>query len=289
MKIILMILLISLVFYSCGDDPIYQKEVYSNKLKEINLKEDKLDKRMAELDELTRKNKKNWELSSVLTASIDIKAGSKISSKMLKTSSFPKMSISSNMISPSSKEFFIGQTITRDIKMGDVIFHNDILAEKSITGVSAVLQNKARAVNLSFTKENPVSQLIRPHNHIDLVWTYKDNKTNKLMSKLLFQDIIVIAVWRYTAENIRIELKKQDDNIKFNSISLYLTAKEALVLDLAKKSGSLSAIIRNSDSIDKVEENEISLAEIIKDNKLINKLNKNRKESSQKVSIIKAQ
>jgi len=287
MKNILLVFFISFSFFSCGDDPIYQKEVYTAKLKEIKLKESILDKRIAELDDLSQKNEKNWELLTVLKAQRNIKAGSKISSDMLESFSFPKIGFSKNMVNPSSKSFIIGQTVTRDINMGDIIFYEDILTKSSSNEIAQITPKRGRAVNLSFSKENPVSNLIRPNNHVDVIWTYTNKKTNKLVSKLLFQDIIVMAVGAYSIENIDLALKKHSNLIEFNDITLYLSAREALVLNLAKKSGSLSIIIRNNDSTETIKDSSISLPEIIKDSKLVNILNAERKINTKKITIIK--
>ena len=271
MKFFLTILVIAMLFSSC-DNKLYEREVYKEKLENLKKKEADFNSRLEKL----KKREKGWETVDIIVASRDIKAGSKLTGDMLTTGVMPSKYVRDGMLKSRNMGFIIGQPVVADIHTNDPIFDYDIeIINTSLYGVSKIIPKGYRAVGLKVDETSSVSNLLRPLNHIDINWTYKDPKTKQLLSKTLLENIIVLSIGSYISDNIKQAVKNETVNT-YKSISIYLLPEEVKVLDLARKFGSISISLRNSDDYAKLPQNIIKINDLIKNNKFIKKLKKKR-------------
>ncbi len=284
MKFFLTILVITILFSSC-DNKLYEREVYKEKLEKLKKKEADFDLRLTKLKKKEKDIKTGWEMGEIIVAGKEIKAGTRLTSDMLKTGVMPLKYIRDGMLKPVKRGYIIGQPVTVDIHVNDPIFDYDIkVIDVPFDGISKIIPKGYRAVGLKVDETSSVSNLLRPSNHIDINWIYKDPKNKQLISKTLLEDVIIISVGSYTSDNIK-QAVKNETIAAYKSISILLLPEEVKVLDLAKKSGSISISLRNPEDYLKLPQNIIKINDLIKNSEVIKKLKKKRDNFNKSIRI----
>jgi len=117
------------------------------------------------------------------------------------------------------------------------------LAPTSITtgGISAVLQPGKRALAVKGDKVIGLSGLIQPGNRVDVLVTWKDPRNKREITKIVLEDIVVLATGTEMEKND----KGEENTAPVDVYTLEVTPEEGERLTLAATEGRLQFALRN--------------------------------------------
>jgi len=174
----------------------------------------------------------------VAVAAIDLPWGTKLNPEMIKKMPFLKESLPSGYASDIN--LLKDRVILTSLKMNDPIVEHE-LAPVSVTtgGVSAILGQGKRAIAVKGDKVIGISGFINPGNRIDVLVTLNDPATKKEKTKLVLDNIPVLATGTQILKNDKGEPAPVD------VYTLEVTPEESEKLALAAAEGKLQFALRN--------------------------------------------
>ncbi len=192
-------------------------------------------------------------MESVVVASRDLPAGSRIDSSNMSLRKIPRKYVEPDSITPDIYTSVKGAVISTPLTQGKVLSRSiiDINLPKDFSGT---IRKGYRAVTISIDTESGISGLIRPGNHIDLFTRISPGKNGgRAVAKgqviiPVLENIIVLATDMKSARPNIDEfhnLKAEKPAPVYNTLTLELTPKQAALLDMALAKGSLLAMLRN--------------------------------------------
>ncbi len=203
------------------------------------------------------------EKVSVLTPVKSIPKGATITDDMLKIHLVPVNYVPGNAIKPDYKNYLLGQKTAFDINRGGYILWTDIAIEKKVT-LSQTLLFGERAVTIRIDDVSGINGLIEPGDSVDILASLdvpgKDYSSTKSLTKVLLQDVIVLAVGNRTVPySYASGLAKPKGFIQgvgqetlstgASTITLKLKPEEALILTFAEEKGRLRLILRSREDV----------------------------------------
>jgi pilus assembly protein CpaB len=114
----------------------------------------------------------------------------------------------------------------------------DDLWDKDKDGISGQMPPGMRAVGLSVNAERMVGGFVLPHSHVDIVSVITNEQSRETTSKIILQNVLVLAV---DQTNVRDSDKPA---MVASTVTVQVTAEQAERLELAKKLGTISLILR---------------------------------------------
>ncbi len=199
------------------------------------------------------------EKISVLTPVKNISKGTTITDGMLKVHSVPANYVPENAIRPDYKDYILGQKAAFDIKQGGYIIWTDIAIEEEVN-LSQTLLSGERAMTIRVDDVSGVSGLIEPGDSVDILISFdvpgKDYSSTESLTKLLLQDVIVLAVGKQTVPKTYTSdlagprgfvqgVAREALSTEAPTITLKLKPEEALILAFAEEKGRLKLILRS--------------------------------------------
>ena len=183
--------------------------------------------------------KKEAEIASIAVAAVDLKWGTKLTEEMVETTSFLKESLPAGSFLTNEK--LIGRVIVSPLKQGEPIVEH-LLAPKDVEtgGVSAILSKGKRAIAVKGDKVIGISGFINPGNRVDVLVTLTDPKTKLEKTKLVLENIPVLA----TGEQVVTDSKGKPSPV--DVYTLEVTPEEGEKLSLAATKGKLQFALRNA-------------------------------------------
>ena len=137
---------------------------------------------------------KQPEVKTVLAsvAAIDLPWGTKLLPAMIKTVPYLEESVPRGYIQDPDK--LVGRVTVSPLKVNEMIFESK-LAPTTIEsgGVSAIIRAGKRAVAVKGDKVIGISGFVNPGNRVDVLVTLKDPRTKLDVSKLVLEDVPVLA------------------------------------------------------------------------------------------------
>jgi len=192
-------------------------------------------------------------LESVVVASRDLPAGSRIDSSNMSLRKIPRKYVEADSITPDIYTSVKGAVISEPLAQGKVLSRSivDINLPKDFSGT---IRKGYRAVTIGIDTESGISGLIRPGNHIDLFTRISPGKDGgRAVAKgqviiPVLENIIVLATDMKSARPNIDEfhnLKAEKPAPVYNTLTLEITPKQAALLEMALAKGSLLAMLRN--------------------------------------------
>ena len=178
------------------------------------------------------------DTASIVVAAADIPWGTKLTKEMLKEASFLKESLPDGCQSdPKSLE---GRVLIVPLKEKEPVLEYK-LAPKDVTvgGVAAILQPGKRAIAVKGDKVIGISGFIQPGNRVDVLVTMKDPRTKKDTTKLVLENILVLA----TGSEIQEKKDGKPSSVDVYTMEVDIEQSEKLALAAAK--GKLQFVLRN--------------------------------------------
>ncbi len=175
----------------------------------------------------------------VTVAAVDLPWGTKIQSDMLKTTPFFKESLPSGYFaSPTDLK---DRIILAPLKINEPLTE-DKLAPVSVKtgGISAILKSGKRAISVKGNKVLGISGLISPGNRVDVIVTVKDPSVKKVKSKIVLENLFVLATGTQMQKN------EKGEPMPVDVYTLEVTPEQAERLSLAASEGQLQFALRNA-------------------------------------------
>jgi pilus assembly protein CpaB len=178
------------------------------------------------------------EAIPVAVASVDLPWGTKITGEMVKMTPFLKESLPPGHFKSSDE--LKDRVLIESLKEGDpIVMHR--LAPEDIRsgGVPAVLKPGKRALAVKGDKVIGISGFINPGNRVDVLVTMRDPVKKIDRTKMILQDILVLAT------GTQIQQNEKGDPAPVDVYTLEVTPEEAEKLALSAAEGKLQFALRN--------------------------------------------
>lgn len=141
---------------------------------------------------MDEQSKKNWQ--PVVVAKQDLKVRTKITRDMLELAPFPKELIAENAVTDISKAENL--MLSRDIRSKEQIRTSDLMAEGAAPTLAYKVPEGMRAIAIGAGEVMSVGASVQPGDHVDIVATYYDQRAKREVTKMLMQNVLVLAVNR---------------------------------------------------------------------------------------------
>jgi pilus assembly protein CpaB len=145
----------------------------------------------AYFSKLSSENEKNRQ--PVVVAVVDIKPRTKITREMVELKRFPADLIADNAIREIDK--VVGHTAQARINPKEQLRQSDLI-EGAGGGLAYDIPEGMRAISIGGDEVKFVSTTVKPGDRIDILATYHDPRSRQELTKLIMQNVIVLAVNR---------------------------------------------------------------------------------------------
>jgi len=174
----------------------------------------------------------------VVVAAVDLTWGAKLKKEMLKTVPFLQESLPTGY--QTDPEAIEGRVLIVSLKANEPVMESK-LAPTSVTvgGVSALLKTGMRAIAVKGDKVIGISGFIEPGNRVDVLVTIQDPKTKQEVTKLVLDNVLVLAT------GTDVEERKDGKPNPVDVYTLEVNPEQGEKLTLAASRGRLQFALRN--------------------------------------------
>jgi len=180
-------------------------------------------------------NRANWV--PVVVAAIDIKPRTKITREMVRFEKFP-----SELVAETSLrriEDAVDRTTQTDIATKDQVRSTSLLAPGQNFGLALKVPEGMRAVAIAGDEVRFVGTSVQPGDHVDIIATYFDPRTKQDVTKVILQNLLVLAVNRGDTE------AGSKGGGAQSSMTLAVKPEQTELLKAAERSGTMSVTLRS--------------------------------------------
>ncbi len=179
------------------------------------------------------KNRRNWQ--SVVVTLKDIPARSKITRDMIELAPLPKELIAENAISEISN---VENKITlRLINAKEQVRTSDIVQEGQGPSLAFEIPDGMRAIAIGASEIQAVGTSVKPGDRVDVLATYQDPRTHQELTKMILQNVLVLAVNRGQTD----PSGKEGAN---SSMTLAVQPEQTELVAAADRAGALRVSLR---------------------------------------------
>jgi pilus assembly protein CpaB len=174
---------------------------------------------------------------SVVIAVRDISPGTPLSSRLVKTVSWPLKVIPPKAVS--SMREIEGRVVMVPIPQGNPILLSMLAPEGTAAGLSGILTDGKRALTVKVDEVAGVAGFLHPGDHVDVLVDLPIKEATEHFSKTILHDILILTtgqIWEQKGEN---------KPVVVNTVTLEVTPQEAEVLNLASNEGKIRLALRN--------------------------------------------
>jgi pilus assembly protein CpaB len=192
----------------------------------------------------------------VAVAAVDLAWGTKLTPEMIKTTPFMKESLPSGAFDTIDK--VKGRVVIASLKAGDPIVEHRLAPETIQTGgVSAVVTQGKRAIAVKGDSVIGLAGFINPGNRVDVLVTMQDPEEKIDRTRVILQDIPVLAT------GTQIQKNDKGEPAPVDVYTLEMTPEESEKLALAAAEGRLQFALRNAIDTGAVETPGTTIAETL--------------------------
>jgi pilus assembly protein CpaB len=175
----------------------------------------------------------------VAVAAANLPWGTKIMPEMVKTTPFLKQSLPTGYFVSTAD--LKDRVILTPLKMNEPITE-DKLAPISVKtgGVSAILKPGTRAIAIKGNKVLGISGLVNPGNRVDVIVTVTDPTIKKIRSKIVLENLLVLAT------GTEIQKNEKGEPMPVDVYTLEVTPKQSEKVALAAAQGKLNFALRSA-------------------------------------------
>ena len=135
-------------------------------------------------------SERNWE--SVVVAAVDISPRTKITRDMISVSKYPKSLIAENTFK--NPEDIDGRIALRQISGKAQICSTDLVQKGQDYTLAINIPEGMRAIAIGASEVTAVGTSVKPGDHVDILATYTDPRTREELTKMILQNVVVLAV-----------------------------------------------------------------------------------------------
>jgi pilus assembly protein CpaB len=178
------------------------------------------------------------EAVPIAVAAVDLQWGTQLKPEMIKTTPFLEESLPVGHFTRTAD--LNNRVVIATLKKGEPVVEHR-LAPVSIKtgGVSAVLESGKRAVAVKGDKVMGISGFVNPGNRVDVLVTLRDPKTKLDKTKVVLENIPVLAT------GTQIQKNEKGEPMPVDVYTLEVTIEDAEKLALAASEGKLQFALRN--------------------------------------------
>jgi Flp pilus assembly protein CpaB len=167
---------------------------------------------------------------------MDVPVNTVMSREMVQLAMIPKDMV---IGAPVQIQDVLGRRTNRRLAMGDQIRSSDLYLAGEVPSVDLKAKSGMRAIAIGGGEVQFVGTAVQPDSHVDLIVTYQDPKLQRLVTRIIAQNIRVLAV---NKGRMDADLKAGGAN---TSITLEVAPTEIELVKAAESSGSLCVTLRN--------------------------------------------
>lgn len=198
------------------------------------------------------KAREGWTLVPVVVANRDVVEGSVLDYDMVAKMQMPEQFVTPSVVKPGQFEKVIGQKLMVPLQRGDLILWSHFRSEGTFERLSNIVRKRGRAVSLGISGAAGVAGWVRPNDHIDVLGTFTDPKSNQPVTVTLLQNVIVLATGKITGSTNVHTMSEGDKG--YGDITVMVLPEEAEIMILASQLGQLYLTLRNPEDIGGEEE-----------------------------------
>lgn len=229
------------------------------------------------------KIKEGWTLVPVVVANRDIVEGSVLDYEMVARMDMPDRFVTPSVVKPGQFEKVIGQKLMVPVQRGDLILWSHFRSEGTFERLSNIVRKAGRAISLDISGAAAVGGWVRPNDHIDILGTFQDPKTNQMVTVTLLQNVIVLATGSITGST-NIQALDKGERI-YNTVTVMVLPEEAEIVVLASQLGALHLALRNPDDIGGEEERARATIETLLTGERVKALKRKRERTFQIIRL----
>jgi len=154
------------------------------------------------------------------------------------------------------KEDAAGKTTTVPLAEGEMILESNLASDGHGSAMAYWIPAGTRAVTVAVNEIIGVAGFIQPGDHVDVLATFPRQLAGVDKTRLVLEDIPVLAVARQTEADA--DKDKFKDFKSFTSVTLAVTPQQGLTLALAEERGSLRLMLRPAAKEGRVGELEVN-------------------------------
>jgi pilus assembly protein CpaB len=196
--------------------------------------------------------RRGWNLVKVVVAGVEISEGSVVTMEMISERLVPEQFVTASVIKPDSAPYIINQRVLVPLQAGDPLLWSQFETTRAAERLSTKILKKGRAISIEAKGVTAVGGWVRPNDHVDVIGTFKDPKTNEAVAVTLMQNIIVLATGKITGTT-NVNLLPENAR-SYGDVTLQVYADEVELLVLARELGSLTLTLRNEEDISNIED-----------------------------------
>jgi len=189
---------------------------------------------LARYDKIIREKK--IATQSVVVASKELPFGTVLSADNIQTAAWPIEIVPSGAIS--STQELMGRVVKTPIATGEPILETKLAPVGMDRGLPMRVSPGMRAMTVPVNVVSGVSGFVLPDSKVDVVVTIRPETERETVSKLVLQNLLVLAADQKLEDN-------EGRPMKVQSVTLLVTPSEAEKLALASNNGEIQLVLRN--------------------------------------------
>ncbi|MBS1151978.1 MAG: Flp pilus assembly protein CpaB, partial [Myxococcaceae bacterium] len=194
-----------------------------------------------------------WTMVPVIAAGRDLPEGTRLTRELLAIRAVPSQSVTVSAVKPESLEYAVGRTLEFPLQAGDPLLWSQFDGAQKYKRFHVL--KRGRAYTIPVTELKSLGGQLLPNEEVDLVLAINLTPNNpkvkpNFRTLTLLQKVRVLAVGAVTTLNIgRVQRR-------FTDLTLMLVPEEVEVLSLARRTGEITATLRQSEDTDVIERGE---------------------------------
>ena len=199
---------------------------------------------------------KKEKMVTVLAATADLPAGTRVQKVHLKKISIPQSTAPRTTVA--EEGLVLERALLYPVTQNEPILSTRLSSVTGADGVASLIEPGKRGVSVSVADAASAGGLIQPRAHVDVLFTKTGSMAEAVTSTVL-EDVVVLSIGRnveaagaVTATGAAAPAAAPSTGNR--SVTLLVTPEQARVVELAKNQGKISLALRNPKDTAKAEE-----------------------------------
>jgi len=185
----------------------------------------------------------NKPTSTVIVAKVDIPLNTKITAEMVEAAMVPNDYIQPGALTSLDK--VVGIVTREQIVAGEQINQRLLVTGEKELGFTAIIPRDKRAVTINVSDVIAVAGFIKPGDYVDVVMTYDKSDVGSHTSRVVLQNIQVLAVNSRTDGKAAPDITKDPkEAAKLMTMTLAVSPDQAAEVTLADEKGKIRLALR---------------------------------------------
>ncbi len=200
---------------------------------------------------------KKDKMVTVLAASADLPAGTRVQKVHLKKISIPQATAPRGTVAEEAQA--LDRALLYPVTQNEPILSTRLSSVTGADGIASLIEPGKRAVSVSVADAASAGGLIQPRAHVDVLFT-KTGSMAEAVTTTVLEDVIVLSIGRNVEAAAAVTATgaaapaPSAPSTGNRSVTLLVTPDQARIVELAKNQGKISLSLRNPKDAAKSEE-----------------------------------